>query len=236
MLKVIALSDFHGQLINISEEADLFLICGDISPLYIQDNTPLMEEWLLGEFSEWVSGLPYRNSDSRCVLIGGNHDWSLEGIGKKRVDRMTSACDNRLVYLDNTLYIHKDSGSGNTYRIFGCPYVRMGSRWAFSGGSPMIRKYYSMIPADLDILMLHNAPDILSGGVATGLNPTKDFGDRILGWIVEFQKPRYVLFGHIHTSPVKELTEYNDDGCKICNVSILDEDYKAKYKPLVFQI
>jgi hypothetical protein len=61
----------------------------------------------------------------------------------------------------------------------------------------------------------------------------KNFGNKLLKTVVLEKKPKYCLFGHIHSSPLKELTTYED--VNFANVSILGEDYKVQYDPLVFE-
>lgn len=52
-MKVTAISDLHGNLIDI-EPCDLLLICGDISPLDIQRDYIQMTKWIFNEFREWI--------------------------------------------------------------------------------------------------------------------------------------------------------------------------------------
>lgn len=52
-MKVTAISDLHGNLIDI-EPCDLLLICGDISPLDIQRDYIQMTKWIFNEFQEWI--------------------------------------------------------------------------------------------------------------------------------------------------------------------------------------
>ena len=51
-MKVTAISDLHGNLINIENESDLILICGDISPLEFQRDYKKMTKWFFNDFYE----------------------------------------------------------------------------------------------------------------------------------------------------------------------------------------
>ena len=54
-MKIIAISDLHGYLPTIEEQADIMLIAGDISPLKIQGMKTLMKEWMEEEFVPWIN-------------------------------------------------------------------------------------------------------------------------------------------------------------------------------------
>ena len=231
-MKCIALSDFHGQLINIKENFDLLLICGDFTPTWLP-NRQQEWAWANNEFVEWINNLPYKDYNSRVVLIAGNHDFQLESISKKKKDEWLSKMGGRLIYLDNDSFYHLDQETGKVIHIFGCPYCKELKGWAFCRPLERLDKYYNPIPNDVDILMLHDAPDIMHGGVSTQLVPNRDFGNKLLAEYVFDRKPQIVLFGHIHTSPIKEFTQYMDDKV-MCNVSILDENYKIAYEPKTF--
>lgn len=236
MIKVIALSDLHGQLIKIEEKADLFLICGDISPLDIQTDKYRMLRWLNREFCNWIKELPYKDHNSKCILIGGNHDFAFEEIYGRKPNRLLRECRGKLIFLDNEEYLFKNPKLKRDLKIFGCPYCRELPGWAYCRPDYQLDRYYDFIPFDTDILMLHDAPDILDGGLSTQLKPyPRNFGNKILGKYVNERKPKYVVFGHIHSSPLKHFVTYAPN-CFICNVSILDEDYNLAYKPVSFLI
>ena len=69
-MKLIAISDLHGNLPVIEENADIMIIAGDISPLIIQRNKPKMIEWLKTDFIDWINSL----NVEKVYLIAGNHE------------------------------------------------------------------------------------------------------------------------------------------------------------------
>lgn len=71
MKKFIAISDLHGTLPEIKEEADILLIAGDIMPLQIQRDMEESEIWFKDSFLPWADSLPIKY----VVLVGGNHDF-----------------------------------------------------------------------------------------------------------------------------------------------------------------
>ena len=69
-MKLIAISDLHGYLPTIEEQADIMLIAGDISPLNIQGTRVLMREWIEDEFIPWINELKVE----KVFLVAGNHE------------------------------------------------------------------------------------------------------------------------------------------------------------------
>ena len=69
-MKLIAISDLHGYLPTIEEQADIMLIAGDISPLDIQGTRVLMREWIEDEFIPWINELKVE----KVFLVAGNHE------------------------------------------------------------------------------------------------------------------------------------------------------------------
>ena len=69
-MKICAISDIHGDLIEIPE-CDVLCICGDIFPLEIQKNPTECHEWFFSEFLPWAEACPCE----QVYYIAGNHDF-----------------------------------------------------------------------------------------------------------------------------------------------------------------
>jgi hypothetical protein len=50
---------------------------------------------------------------------------------------------------------------------------------------------------------------------------------------VKGKKPKWALYGHIHSSSHEVM---DADGTKICCLSVINENYDPAYPPLVFEI
>ena len=66
-MKLIAISDLHGNLPVIEENSNILIIAGDISPLNIQGNKPKMIKWLKTRFIDWINS--FFNSIFTCLKI-----------------------------------------------------------------------------------------------------------------------------------------------------------------------
>lgn len=232
-MKAIITSDLHGILPKIEKEFDLLIIGGDVCPV-VDHSRQRQFNWLCYEFADWVRALPFKNADSRVVLIAGNHDFVLESIEKPKLNSILSASGGRLVYLDNEEYDFEcmEEEGLVTYRIFGCPYCKVFGNWAFMREN--LDKYYSPIPEKLDILITHDAPGVDGYGVITqGWHKGVDAGNHLLADYIEKVKPTCAFHGHIHSSPheIKLIK-----GTFYGNVSLVDENYDETYPPLEIEL
>ena len=239
-MKVIAFSDPHGILPNINEEFDLMFICGDICPV---DNhyRNWQREWMETHFTEWVNNLPFKDAWSKVIFIAGNHSLRLESCKREDIKSgILDKCNGRLVYLQNEYY-EFDYWNGvelTIYKIFGTPYCKIFGNWAFMRPDDKLEKYFSQIPYDLDFLITHDPPNINDCGTilqqTKWSDGTKKAGNDILTDHILEKTPKYVFCGHIHSGN-HNLEEYAE-GCKIANVSLLNEFYNPIYKPLILDI
>ena len=238
-MKVIALSDLHGNLPLIDEDFDLMVICGDICPVFSHDYF-FQASWIRYDFINWVNKLNFKDDDSRVILVAGNHDFFFESNGKNTYlmyEILTKATNGRLIYLHNSdyQYNHIDNdGNIINYNIFGTPYCKLFGNWAFMRSNEFLSEAYSKIPYNLDILISHDTPKIGRVGVINkGLYTFEDAGNKILADEILKKAPKYVFCGHIHSGE-HNLTKV--ENINLYNVSLVNENYNLSYKPLILNI
>lgn len=235
------MSDLHGNLDIKIEPCDVVCIAGDISPLKYQRNLPSMVPWLAKRFATWAQELPCE----KVFLVSGNHDFVFESQ-IFRLDAIAAATSlGKVVYLENSEYIHEGK------KFYGSPWVIGPANWAFYDNTGMLGMIDKSMPDDIDVAIFHQplsmggngtvlqVPDryigetfVMDENYVKWLHP--DFGSMSLDNIVMGKKPKYVITGHVHSGN-HEWCE-TENGTKYANVSLLDENYKLKYKPTVFDI
>ena len=238
MIDCIALSDLHGKLPKIDLPFDLMLIAGDVIDLFCQRYPKDSEDWYLGEFVDWINNLPFKDEQSRVVLIAGNHDVGIERMPESNKDMFLVALrrrsNNRIIYLENELY--NFHCAGGQISVFGTPYCKIFGNWAFMLAPDYLKQKYAEIPEGIDILLTHDAPSINNVGTilqeTTWSDGTLDAGNPQLTDIIFKRTPTLVLCGHIHSGN-HGLTQYMP-GKYIRNVSILNECYEEEYTPFYF--
>lgn len=239
-MKVISFSDPHGILPKIEEQFDLMLIGGDICPV---DNhhRAWQKEWMESYFIGWINALPFKDEWSKVIFIAGNHDLKFESCRREDIESdIISKCNGRLVYLQNEYYEfeHFDGEEIKFYSIFGTPYCKIFGNWAFMRSPEKLEEYFSKIPYDLDFLITHDPPNINDVGTilqqTRWSDCTKQVGNEILTKYILDRKPKYIFSGHIHSGN-HTLEEYTD-GCKIANVSLMNEHYNPIYQPLILNV
>ena len=223
IMKIVAISDLHGNLPTIEEVAIIYCIAGDIMPLNIQSNDRKCRKWLKEEFIPWANNLPC----SHVVLIAGNHDFVFQRMEKEAIDAIFE--DSKVIYLENS------GVQLEGLNIFGTPWCHQFGHWAFMSDDDALAELFSNIPENVDILLTHDAPygtsDILFQNTAwnigehIGCVPLRDA-------IIE-KKPKIVLHGHLHSTNHKKEVLVESD---VYNVSLLDENYDLIYDPLILDV
>lgn len=220
-MKLIALSDLHGDLPIIKEVSDIVIIAGDISPINIQKYAEDMQIWFNTLFLNWIKSL----KTNKVYLVAGNHDFYLKMCKKEYIN---SIYPDKLIYLENDKAIYSENGKD--WNIFGTPYCHTYGYWPFMLNDDELYEKFEEIPENLDILITHDAPygcsDVL-------LDFLRHLGNIPLRHMILNKNPKYVLHGHLHTS------SHNEEILgisKVYNVSIKDERYNTVYEPLILNM
>ena len=226
MIKVCALSDMHGQLVDI-EPCDLVLICGDSVSLKMQRYDESTMEWYKSVFKPWAEKLPCK----KVLWIAGNHDYMQ---GKAEEYRMMFSRIDKVTYLEDEGYIYNQGDQ--VLKIWGTPWCKKFGTWHFMAKPEVLKEKFNLIPENLDILMTHDAPygcsDVLLDKSVFWWTPNH-IGNPQLAEAIKEKKPRYNFHAHLHsTNHQFETMSKTEVAC----VSILGEDYKLKYEPLYINI
>ena len=153
MLKIVAISDLHGNLPIIDKPAEIMLIAGDVIPFNIQFNKHESKKWLEGPFAEWIKQLPVKE----VFMVAGNHDAYFESISATNLGLFRQATNFKLNYLKNSTLVYH-SEDGKAIKIFGTPYCHQFGDWAFMDEDDKLREYFAECPDEVDIILSHDAP------------------------------------------------------------------------------
>lgn len=185
-LKVLAISDTHAQHSHFPKDyfrdIDMIIHAGDESNYYdVYRNE--QEFW---DFLEW-----FRDIDVKFkVLIAGNHSSFIN----KNTKIVREACKKaEIIYLENELI------EINGIKIWGSPYSPTFGDWYFMKSRDKMHDIWQNIPGGIDILVTHTPPKGILD-LSFDREGTLEFcGCKSLMSHVKRIKPKYHIFGHIHT-------------------------------------
>ena len=225
-MKIVAFSDTHGvRPLPIVDPCDVVVIAGDFIPLYIQRDSGKSEQWFKNVFLDWAEDLQCE----KIIFVGGNHDFFLERLGKKKIKSIISevGLEDKVIYLQDELYEY----NGKTF--YGTPYCEGPRGWAFVPTDTQV--YYEKIPS-CDVLITHQPPRVEKVGCSfPGTMWEENWGSEKLRLAMIDKDIKINICGHIHTGTLGGVQDGYYDR-KIYNVSILDEQYKILYQPLEIEL
>lgn len=223
-MHIVAISDIHGYLPPIPE-CDLFLLAGDLSPVYTSHDPDQQKKWWDNALGPWLGNV----RAGRKVVIAGNHDfvahkheewvyewantWTHQGIG-----RIT--------------YLRDEAVEVNGWKIYGHPWVPLLRNWAFYASDLALKGKAEAIPEDTSILITHGGPH----GLGDKTNYGDSAGDPSLRLAITHNLPNLKLhvFGHIHEAYGEYGIPFKDE-LHVCNVSWLDSDYCTTHPIMQFE-
>jgi len=224
-MKIIALSDQHGNLEQIKDSCDVVVIAGDWSPLYCQHDCISVLSWWDKRYIPWMKGI---NTD-HIVVIPGNHDLACTyGLFRDELKKILA----RHKMTDKVHYLCHDSVVIDGKKFYGNPNSESPSGWAFSDQYNQTYKF----DHDTDVLVTHQPPMVGDVGYVRQFN--REFGSRELRNRILKSNIAINICGHIHTGSHEEhpIVLNNGKMANIYNVSILDEDYRVAYEPTVIEL
>ena len=213
-------SDWHGSLPEISP-CGILMLCGDIVPAtWIQRDDKGSMEWFKEKFIPHIE----QSKCAHCVIIPGNHDFSLQRHFEQYKE----------LFAEHNIYLLKDeSVILEGYEIYGCPWVTGPAGWAFY--TPNTREKYDMIPNTADVVLCHQPPRVNKVGCSypdTGYD--REFGsEELYDAILHKQDIGYLFCGHIHSGNHNHTKIGN---VNVYNVSLKDESYEVRYPVLELNI
>lgn len=224
-MRILATSDLHGYLPEITEKFDLLLICGDVTPGNFH-NLILEQYWMKNRFVDWILSLPFNDESSKVVMTWGNHDFigeRSEADFDRSVEELTHG---RLKILKHEMFDFQGIS------IFGTPYCSIFYNWAFMINDEALDRKFSQIPEGVDILISHDSPTTnCLGSITQGRYKDDTTGNKVLAKHLERIKPKLFFSGHFHSGN-HNFEEVN--GTWMANVSLMDEMYSPTNKILSF--
>jgi Icc-related predicted phosphoesterase len=226
-VKIVAVSDLHGHLPEIPA-CDFCLLGGDLCPAS-DHSVGRQASWLDSKFRSWLGGIPSRHT----IGVAGNHDFVFE------------ESPQRVPLGMRWTYLQDQAAEIEGIRFWGAPHQPTFHNWAFNLEPDQLRKKWSLIPSDTQVLVLHGPPSGYGDFAPRHLNP----GDDDTKWpsgehvgcphltqrMGQLESLELAVYGHIHSGHGL-YRPGGDGGPLLANVSLVDERYKPVYGVTVLEL
>ena len=229
-MKILAMSDLHGQFPNINniKDIDCVFICGDIVPLDIQRKINKSDEWFKNIFIPWCQAIDCK----QIYLIAGNHDFFMA-----ERDHIINQylLETKIIYLNNQNAEYFDEKTGKTWHIFGSPDCNIFGNGAFMYSPNKELEDFRKMSNLCDIMLTHDPIyGICDVPRESVWNNTEHCGNKELRQVILEKNLKGIsLCGHIHTGD-KGAIKFNNLTCY--NVSLLNEQYKLVFNPIIINL
>lgn len=204
MIKIVAISDTHGQEVKNLPKADLLIHSGDWSCGGSFQDT--------NKFLIWMSKI--RMNYRKVICVPGNHD--------KYIHQNQALMKEEFAKLQIDLLIDAETYFEGKV-IYGMPWTPIFCDWAFMADENKRKVHCEAISPDTDILITHGAPkgylDVLAPG---GSEPGAHAGCEFLKEAIVRIKPMLHVFGHLHEDSGIQML----DNTMLVNASSMDEHYR----------
>lgn len=222
MIRIVHISDTHNMHDGVSlPDGDVLVHSGDATT----NGTELETR----KFLKWLRSRPHAVK----LFVPGNHDSYVE-----EHPEIVGQYDIRMLW-DERFDVAGIGFYGSPYRVV--DDARMTEkrdpkkeRWsAFRITETWAEHAWREIPDGIDVLITHIPPlGVLDRGAHSYLGYMKSWGSKALLDASRRAKPRYHMFGHIHS----QHGTLERDGITYMNGAICDGDGFASWKPLVIDV
>jgi Icc-related predicted phosphoesterase len=174
------------------------------------------------DFLEWFDGL---NNYKNKIFIGGNHDRLIQNENDFFKSLLSEY--KNIHYLQDEEMIFDCDSSDHKIKLYASPWQPEFFDWAFNlpRNGVELEKVWSKIPLDTDILITHSPP---FGYLDKPYGHQMSVGCEILREVVDRNRPKIHIFGHIHGSH----GYYYNGHTHFINASVLNEQYNYTNSPL----
>lgn len=183
-MKLWHISDTHGlhEQLRVPDGIDIVVHSGDASNW----KDPYRNESELRAFIEWFAALPIPTK----IFVPGNHDTSLE---KGLITRAS------IEDLGINLLLNEERVIGGL-RFWGSPTTPRYGDWAYMKDRGTINRTWEHIPEGIDVLITHGPPYGVLDATYDHHNKVELVGCSALRKRVAKVPPRFMLFGHVHST------------------------------------
>ena len=239
-MRIAATSDLHGILPShppmhydndtlAVHDFDVLIVAGDVAP-NIWQSLKQEKEWTKRNFYPWLEIVPAKHK----IFIAGNHDLYWEHKTQQEI---------QAILPPNCHYLYDSGVSIDGIYFYGTPWQPVFMRWAFNRSHEEQARKFAMIPERTDVLITHCPPygfgdiDKATKCNHPRSNPHEHLGSLALRNAILDKKPRYNVFGHIHSGGHKPYEhQIENQVVTMVNVSYINESYDPEYPFFTFEI
>ena len=235
-MRIVCISDTHSLHENMRHtlpEGDVLIHAGDCTNKGSQRDVE--------EFVHWYMNI--QGYDTK-IFIAGNHDFAFENHRyphhKGDYDwyynlmNEENLSQSDVVYLEDNQCIIDSPEFSRPIKFWGSPWQPEFYNWAFNLPrlGEDLKRYWSMIPDDTDILITHGPPNEARDFVNNWRQGSVNVGcELLINRIIDI-KPTLNIFGHIHEG----YGVYTNEHTTFVNASICTSAYIPSNKPIVIDL
>lgn len=224
--KITFISDTHGKHKMLTND----LIGGDI---LIHSGDMMTDGYSKNELIDFLNWFDSLENYKTKLFIAGNHDRIIQN--EPEWFRGIISSYKTIKYLQDEDFVeYYDGNNGDipeeNIRFYGSPWQPWFYDWAFNlpRNSDELREKWNKIPKDTNILITHSPP---YGYLDKPYGHHLPVGCEILRKVINENKPKIMVFGHIHGSH----GYYFNGHTHFINASVLNEQYMYTNLPLTFE-